>query len=118
PARDHAAAALYRDGLRAAVLPRADGHTAWADTDGGVPIIAPATVPVVVTVPPDLNIDALGHLKVLSIGRNDTNDRWSTHEHWRSDCEGQGDLRHVGVLPCLEFDLVLPGHRIGRNMEG
>ena len=37
PARDHAAvASIDRSGHHAAVAPRANGHTAWADADGGV----------------------------------------------------------------------------------
>jgi hypothetical protein len=44
----------------------ADGDTPWADADSivTVPIVA------VVAVPPDLNIDALGDLEVLSLGRS------------------------------------------------
>jgi hypothetical protein len=63
------AAPFDRSGHHAAVLPLpwADGDAVWAD--GGVGVVAPATV-AVVAVPPDLNIDALGYLEVLGLGRN------------------------------------------------
>jgi hypothetical protein len=65
-ARDHAAVVSFdAGGYRAAVLPLpwADADAARADANGDVPaIIPPATVPVVVAVTPDLNIDGLGHL--------------------------------------------------------
>jgi len=50
-----------RGGHHAAILPWADGDAAWADANGDIWITPLATVPVV-TVPTDLNIDALGHL--------------------------------------------------------
>jgi hypothetical protein len=61
-ARDRATIVPFdRGGHHAAILPRADGDAAWADADGDVWVIPPATVPIV-AVPPELNIDALGHL--------------------------------------------------------
>ena len=65
-ARDHAAVVSFDSGgHRAAVLPLpwADTDPARADANGDVSvIIPPATVPVIVAVTPDLNIDGLGHL--------------------------------------------------------
>src|SRR5438552_10861501 len=68
PARDRAVAPFDRGSHHAAALSRADGDAAWANADGG--IIAP-TIPIVavVAVSPDLNIDALGHLEFLGLGR-------------------------------------------------
>src|SRR6266542_198662 len=82
PARDHAAVApVDRSGHRAAVSPWANGHAAWTDADGGVtptiPIIA------VVAVPPDLNVDALGHLEILGLGRSS---RWGSHQQHHCGC--------------------------------
>jgi hypothetical protein len=63
---DHAAVVSFdAGGHRAAVLPLpwADADAARTDANGDVSvIIPPATVSVVVTVTPDLNIDGLGHL--------------------------------------------------------
>src|SRR5262245_8827942 len=71
PTRDHATIiALDGRGHHAAVAPRADGHAAWTDTDGDVPVVAPATVVAIVTVTADPNIDALRHLELLGLGRN------------------------------------------------
>jgi hypothetical protein len=61
-ARNRAAIVSFdRGSHHAAVSPWADGDAAWADADGDVWIIPPATVPVI-AVAPELNIDALGHL--------------------------------------------------------
>src|SRR5256714_10687640 len=70
PARDRAVAPFDRGSHHAAALSWANSHATWANSDGG--IIAP-TIPIVVAVgavPPDLNIDALGHLEVLGLGRS------------------------------------------------
>src|SRR5258705_13450811 len=76
PARDRAVAPFDRGSHHAAALSRADGDAAWANADGG--IIAP-TIPIVavVAVSPDLNIDALGHLEFLGLGRSSS---WDSHQ--------------------------------------
>src|SRR5258705_10910567 len=69
-ARDRAAVVPFNRGsLHAAALSWADSDATWADANCGVGVIPPATVPIVavVAVPPDLNIDALGHLDALSL---------------------------------------------------
>jgi len=61
PARDHATIVPFDPGChRAAVLPWADGDATRADADRNVRVMPP-TVPVV-AIPPNLNVDALGHL--------------------------------------------------------
>src|SRR5438034_2065403 len=71
-ARDRAVAPFDRGSHHAAALSWADGDAAWANADGGViaPTIPIVAVGAVVAVPPDLNIDALGHLEVLGLGRS------------------------------------------------
>ena len=69
PARDRSVAPFDRGSHHAAALSWADGNAAWANADGGViaPTIPIVAVGAVVAVPPDLNIDALGHLEVLGL---------------------------------------------------
>src|SRR5262245_42946401 len=99
PARDHATIiALDGRGHHAAVAPRADGHAAWTDTDGDVPVVAPATVVAIVTVAADPNIDALRHLELLGLGRNGAANQRGRH-HYRPGRQGENDLQHVGLLP-------------------
>jgi len=72
-ARDPAAVVPFNRGSHhAAALSWADGDTTRADANCGVGVVPPATVPIVavVAVPPDLNIDALGHLDALGLGRS------------------------------------------------
>jgi len=92
-ARDPAAVVPFDRGRHhAAALSWADGDTTWADADGGVGVVPPATVSIV-AVPPDLNIDALGHLDALGFGRSD--ERGSCQH--RCGCRhGKSDLHHVG----------------------
>src|SRR5262249_32944304 len=98
PARDRATIiALDGPGHHAAVAPRADGHAAWTDTDGDVPV-APATVVAIVTVAADPNIDALRHLELLGLGRNGAANQRGRH-HSRPGRQGENDLQHVGLLP-------------------
>src|SRR3982074_963421 len=96
-ARDPAAVVPFNRGsLHAAALSWADGDTTWADANRGVGVV-PATIPIVavVAVPPDLNIDALGHFDALGLGRNDER---GSGQH-RCGCrQGKSDLHHVGVL--------------------
>jgi hypothetical protein len=75
-AREPAAVPFTRSSLNAAALWWADGDTTWADANRSVGVESLAvellaTVPIVavVAVPPDLNIDAWGHLDGL--GRSD-----------------------------------------------
>src|SRR5882672_7274012 len=73
-ARDPAAVVPFNRGsLHAAALSWADSDATWADANCGVGVVPSATVPIVavVAVPPDLNIDALGHLDALGLGRSD-----------------------------------------------
>src|SRR5262249_19934314 len=94
PARDRAVAPFDRGGHHAAALSWADGDAAWANADGGV--IAP-TIPIVavVAIPPDLYIDALGHLELLGLGGSSRRGR---RQH-RGGCRyGKSDLHHPGVL--------------------
>ena len=91
PARDRAVAPFDRGSHHAAALSWADGDAAWANADGGV--IAPTIHIVAVgAVPPDLNIDALGHLELLGLG-------WSTrrgNRQHRCGCRHrESDLHHV-----------------------
>jgi len=71
-ARDPAAVVPFNRGSHhAAALSRADGDTTRADANCGVGVVPPATVPIVaVAVPPDLNIDPLGHPDALSLDRS------------------------------------------------
>ena len=108
PARDPAAVIpLNRGSHHAAALSWADGDTTWADANCGVGVVPPATVPIVevvaivaiVVVPPDLNIDALGHLDALGLGRSGEG---GSRMH-RCGCRhGKTDLHHVGVLLGLD----------------
>src|SRR5258705_4572231 len=104
PARDPAAVVPFNGGsFHAAALLWADGDATGADANCGVGVV-PATVPIiaVIAVPPDLNIDALGHLDVLGLGRSD--ERGSRQQ--RCGCRhGKSDLHHVGVLLGLELDV-------------
>src|SRR5205823_5232125 len=71
-ARDPSAVVPFNRGsFHAAVLSWTDGDTTWADANCGVGVVPPTTIPIVavVAVPPDLNIDALGHLDALGLGR-------------------------------------------------
>jgi hypothetical protein len=71
-ARDPAAVIPFNLGShRAASLSWADGDTTRTDANCGVGVVPPATVPIVVAVPPDLNIDTLGNLDALGLGRSD-----------------------------------------------
>jgi hypothetical protein len=106
-ARDPAAVVPFNRGSHhAAALSWADGDTARADANCGVGVVPPATVPIVavVAVPPDLNIDALGHLDALGLGRSG---EVGSRQHRCGCCHGKSDLHHVGVL--LGLDLELPG---------
>src|SRR5437588_7138539 len=71
PARDRAVAPFDRGSHHATAVSWANVDTSWPDADS---IVVPPTVPIVaivVTVPPDLNIDALGHFyAVLRPGRS------------------------------------------------
>src|SRR5258708_2273620 len=93
PARDPATVIPFNRGsLHAAALSWADGDTTWAHANCGVGVVS-ATVPIVavVAVPPDLNIDALGHLDALGLGRSDER---GSRQH-RCGCRhGKSDLHH------------------------
>src|SRR6202165_926118 len=120
-ARDPAAVVPFnRGGLHAAALSWADGDTTWADANCGVGIVPPATGPIVavVAVPPDLNIDALGNLDALGLGRSDER---GSRQH-RCDCRhGKSDL-HVGVLGlpfrCVAGRKALSGIRLTGGFSG
>src|ERR1700736_4507581 len=105
PARDPAAVVPFnRRCLHVAALSWADGDTTWADANCGVGVVPPATVPIVavVAVPPDLNIDALGHLEALGLGRS--GERGSCQHNCRCR-HGKSDLHHVRVLLALDFEV-------------
>jgi hypothetical protein len=99
PACDAAAVVPFNGGgLVVAVLSWADGDTTWTNADCGIRVISP-TVPMVavvaivtvIAVPPDLNIDALGHLDALSLGGSD--ERGSCQH--RCGCRhGKSDFHH------------------------
>src|SRR5438270_12460261 len=94
PARDRAVAPFDRGSHHAAALSWANSHATWANSDGG--IIAP-TIPIVAVgaVPPDLNIDALGHLEVLGLGRSS---RRRSRQH-RCGCrQDESDFHHRILL--------------------
>src|SRR5437660_5766536 len=95
PTRDPAAVVpLNRGSLHAAALSWADGDTTGAEANCGVGVVPSATVPIVavVAVPPDLNIDALGHLDALGLGRSDER---GNRQH-RCGCRhSKSDLNHV-----------------------
>src|ERR1700686_1178004 len=99
PARDPAAVVPFNRGsLHAAALSWADSDATWADANCGVGVVPPATVPIVavVAVPPDLNIDALGHLDALGLGRSGER---GSRQH-RCGCRhGKSDLHHGGSPP-------------------
>src|SRR5882672_8081327 len=103
-ARDPAAVVPFNRGsLHAAALSWADGDTARADANCGVGVVPPA-VPIVavVAVPPDLNIDALGHLDALGLGRSGER---GSRQH-RCGCRhGKSDLHHVGFLLGLHLEV-------------
>ena len=92
PARDRALTPFDRGSHHAATLSWADSDAASTNADGGV--IAP-TIPIVsvVAIPPDLNVDALGHLEFLGL-------RWSSRQdsrQHRGGCRyGKSDLHHPG----------------------
>src|SRR5437764_9493995 len=93
PARDRAVAPFDRGSDRSTAGSRADGNTPWADADS---IVIPPTVPVVavvITVPPDLDIDALGHLYALLGPGRSSNCNSCQQRHGRSHCES--DFHHV-----------------------
>src|SRR5438552_8767386 len=101
PARDCTVAPFNRRSDHAAALSWADGDAPWANAYGGV--IAP-TIPIVavVAVPPDLNIDALGHLEFLGLGRS--GERRSRLHHCCCRCrQDESDLHHqassLGLMP-------------------
>src|SRR6266404_2614929 len=103
PTRDRATVVPFNRGsLHAAALSWADGDTTWAEANCGVGVV-PATVPIVavVTVPPDLNIDALGHLDALGLSRSV--ERGSCQRSCRCR-HGKSDLHHVGVLLGLNLE--------------
>src|ERR1700686_5482644 len=108
PARDRAAVVPFNRGsLHAAALSWADGNTTGAEANCGVGVVPSATVPIVavvavVAVPPDLNIDALGHLDALRLGRSEER---GSRQH-RCRCRhGKSDLHHVGVLLALDLEV-------------
>src|SRR6266403_1053520 len=95
PARDRAAVVPFNRGsLHAAALSWADGNTTGAEANCGVGVVPPATVPIVavVAVPPDLNIDALGHLDALGLGRSGER---GSRQHGCGCRHGKSDLHHV-----------------------
>src|SRR5262249_61585076 len=59
----------------------------------------PTATVAVVAVPAELNIDALGHLQVLGVGRSDAHKQWGSHQHRRGCCHGESNLDHLGVPP-------------------
>src|SRR4051812_47290111 len=86
----------------------ADSDTAWADTNCGVGVVPPAMVSivivpivaVVVAVSPNLDIEALGHLDVLGLGRSDER---RGHQD-RCGCRHcKSDLHHREVLLGLDL---------------
>src|SRR5260370_35009452 len=100
PARDAAAVVPFNRGsLHAAALSWTDGDTASADANCGVGVVPPATVPIVavVAVPPDLNIEALGHLDALGFGRSGER---GSRQHRCGSRHGKSDLHHGGSPPC------------------
>ena len=111
-ARDPAAIVPFNRGsLHAAALSWADGHATCADANCGVGLV-PTTISIVavVAVPPDLNIDALGHLDALGLARSDER---GSRQH-RCNCRhGKSDFHHVGIL--LGLDL---GGTTGAKAEG
>src|SRR6266498_4309495 len=110
PARDRAVAPFDRGSHHAAALSWADGDTAWANADGG--IIAPTVSVVAVgAVPPNLNIDALGHLEFLSLGRS--GERRSRQHHCCCRCrQDESDLHHrVTSLDLMPPARVIAGPR-------
>src|SRR5947207_7249373 len=103
PTRDPATVVPFNRGsLHAAALLWADRDATWADANCGVGVV-PATVPIiaVVAVPPDLNIDALGHLDALGLGRSDER---GSRQHRCGGCHSKSDLHHVGVLLGLDLE--------------
>jgi hypothetical protein len=88
--------ALKENAIHAAALSWADGDAAGANADGGVtPTIS--IIPVV-AVPPDLNVDALGHLEVLGLGRSS---RWGSYQ--QHDCgrrQDESNPHHRTTLFC------------------
>src|SRR5258708_11446965 len=103
PARDPATVIPFNRGsLHAAALSWADGDTTWAHANCGVGVVS-ATVPIVavVAVPPDLNIDALGHLDALGLGRSDER---GSRQHRYGCRHSKSDLHHVGVLLGLDLE--------------
>src|SRR6266404_8390084 len=104
PARDRAAVVPFnRCSFHVAALSWADSDATCADANCGVGVVPPATVPIiaVVAVPPDLNIDALGHLDALGLGRSDERG----NRQRRCGCRhSKSDLHHVGVLLGLDLE--------------
>src|SRR5260370_28450018 len=103
PARDPAAVVPFNGGsFHAAALLWADGDATGADANCGVGVV-PATVPIiaVIAVPPDLNIDALGHLDALGLSRS--GERGSCQHSCRCR-HGKSDLHHVRVPLGLDLE--------------
>ena len=105
PARDCTVAPFNRRSDHAAALSWADGDAPWANADGGV--IAP-TIPIVavVAVSPDLNIDALGHLEFLGLGRSSS---WDSHQQHRGGCRQDGARAPVHHPRRGDPESLLPG---------
>src|SRR5262249_20245225 len=73
----------------------------------------PTATVAVIAVPAELNVDALGHLQVLGLGRSGAHKQRGSHQHRRGCCHGESDLHHVGVPPWAWCS-----HTTGWNMEG
>src|SRR5262249_55302324 len=69
-----------RGSHHAAALSWANSDTAWANANCGA--IAPRLpIVAVIAVAADLNIDALGHLDVLGLGRNGADKQRGSHQY-------------------------------------
>jgi hypothetical protein len=94
PAGNHAAVVAFNGcSYRAAMPSWADSDATRANADGSVAVVAIA-VPLVavVPVPPDLNIDALGHLDAFGLGRIV---KWTGCQRDCGCAQGESDPQHA-----------------------
>jgi len=91
-----------RDRAAALPLPRADDDASGAYSDGDIRIPAPPiTTPVVITVPIDLQVDALRHFEIFRLGRDGPHQQRCSHEYSRGCRHGKSDRLHLNI-PLLD----------------
>jgi transposase len=72
---------------------------AMSDTAHLIQMFDSTVVRAHVSAAPDLDVDALGHLEVLGLGRNGADKQRGSHQYRPGCRQGESDLYHVGLLP-------------------